>query len=84
MKRITITYHMEKRNETAESCITVPATEETIAGLRALERWEDTRAAEAAHAAVYQLTHWLGVMAGYDTGRYIGFEVSPIQYEEAE
>ena len=26
MKRITITYRMEKRNETAENCITIPAS----------------------------------------------------------
>lgn len=30
MKRITITYHMEKQGDVAENCITIPASDETL------------------------------------------------------
>lgn len=81
MKRITITYHMEKGSETAESCITVPMTDKALEGLRQFDR---DGVPHYGHASVLELISSLALLAGYDTGTYVGHELSPIQYEEAD
>ena len=71
MKRICITYHMEKYNETAENCVTVYASDQNAAAL--LNRNHPRHPIAELHAE--GLAAELAWLAGYAGGSYIGAEV---------
>lgn len=84
MKRITITYRMNKPGEDAENCITVPATDAIVSGLQAWDRGDAGKEAQRAYSHADMLCFTLAELAGYQEGTYIGSELSAVQYEEAE
>ena len=59
MKRITITYHMEKQGDMAENCITIPASDETLQAIFGAGPDAHTR------LSIDQLINALAELAGY-------------------
>ena len=78
MKRITITYRMEKRNETAENCITIPASGETLQAIFGAGPDGHTR------LSIDQLINALAELAGYDYGYYVSSEMELNQFDDGE
>ncbi len=64
MKRITITYHMERPGEVAESCITLPMTDDIADDILWME--EDSTYLGAGHnGEVRRLLESLATIQGY-------------------
>ena len=78
MKRITITYHMEKRGDVAENCITIPASDETLQAIFGAGPDDHTR------ATMDVFLDSLADLAGYDCGYYIGAEMALNQFDDGE
>lgn len=78
MKRITITYHMEKQGDVAENCITIPASDETLQAIFGAGPDAHTR------LSIDQLINALAELAGYDYGYYISSEMPLNQFDDGE
>ena len=60
MKRITFTYHMNSRKETAETCIAINVSDELL----------KSKNRNDLEGALDELSHELAMLAGYDSGSF--------------
>lgn len=84
MKRITITYHMDKPGVSSETRITIPMCDEAAGALYDWDRGETGTEARTVYAFANRLCYLLAGLAGYDKGSYVCSELAATQYKEAE
>lgn len=84
MKRITITYHMEKQGDVAENCITVPVSDEMAGLLHDYDNGIENDETIDAYVMAEFLCMGLAELAGYDSAAYGGSELAARQYNEEE